>query len=437
MKMKNSGIEWIGDIPDDWEVKRLKDVAISMNSGGTPNSSDESFYSDNGTPWVIIADMKTDFVFDTQKKLSEKGLKDKKLHVYPQGTILYAMYASVGKVSELKIDAAVNQAILAIIVDKCSTNNSFLKYSLKAYEQFVAAESNGNTQYNLNAYKVSNFSFAFCSLSMQEIIAGFLDKKCAAVDRLIENQSKQIEKLKEYKQSVITEAVTKGLNPSVPMKDSGIEWIVNIPEKWKIKPLKTLFSFYKGLPITKADLKETGERVISYGQIHAKYNKSSGVNERLYRYIDKQYILTNPDSIVTAGDFIFADTSEDVEGAGDFVYIDKGDLIFAGYHCIILKHKFEFDNRYIAYLFMSKEWKQQIQSRVCGIKVYSISRAMLSQASVLLPHIEEQQQIADYLDKKCEKIDKLIALKQQKIEKLNEYKKSLIYEYVTGKKEVG
>ena len=122
--------------------------------------------------------------------------------------------------------------------------------------------------------------------------------------------------------------------------------------------------------------------------------------------------------------------------ASDFVYIDKGDLIFAGYHCIILKHKFEFDNRYIAYLFMSKEWKQQIQSRVCGIKVYSISRAMLSQASVLLPHIEEQQQIADYLDKKCESIDKLIAIKQRKIEKLNEYKKSLIYEYVTGKKEV-
>lgn len=297
MKMKNSGIEWIGDIPDDWEVKRLKDVAISMNSGGTPNSSDESFYSDNGTPWVIIADMKTDFVFDTQKKLSEKGLKDKKLHVYPQGTILYAMYASVGKVSELKIDAAVNQAILAIIVDKCSTNNSFLKYSLKAYEQFVAAESNGNTQYNLNAYKVSNFSFAFCSLSMQEIIAGFLDKQCAAMDRLIENQSKQIEKLNKYKQSVIAEAVTKGLSPSVPMKESGIEWIGKVPMHWKICRVKNVFSLrnernFKELSEVNLISLYTDKGVVQHSDL-IETTGNRAVNADGYKIVKKDDIVVN------------------------------------------------------------------------------------------------------------------------------------------------
>lgn len=399
--MKNSGIEWIGDIPDDWEVKRLKDVVISMNSGGTPTSSDESFYSDNGTPWVIIADMKTDLVFDTQKKLTEKGLADKKLHVYPQGTILYAMYASVGKVSELKIDAAVNQAILAIIVDKYSTNNTFFKYCLKAYEQFVAAESNGNTQYNLNAYKVSNFSFAFCYLSMQEIIAEFLDKKCAAVDRLIENQSKQIEKLKEYKQSVITEAVTKGLNPSVPMKDSGLK-IGVIPTHWKIIQFKFVAKLSNGKEVTS----DSGDIPV-YG--------SGGVfkytNDYLFNGVSllmgRKGTIDNP--MLVNGKFWTVDTmfytSEIKRLLPKFLYYLAKSVLDYGYY-------------------------------KSGSVLPSMTQTEINNIRLTYPPIEEQQQIADYLDKKCEKIDKLIAIKQQKIEKLNEYKKSLIYEYVTGKKEV-
>lgn len=431
MKMKNSGIEWIGDIPDDWEVKRLKDVAISMNSGGTPNSSDESFYSDNGTPWVIIADMKTDFVFDTQKKLSEKGLKDKKLHVYPQGTILYAMYASVGKVSELKIDAAVNQAILAIIVDKCSTNNSFLKYSLKAYEQFVAAESNGNTQYNLNAYKVSNFSFAFCSLSMQEIIAGFLDKKCAAVDRLIENQSKQIEKLKEYKQSVITDAVTKGLNPSVPMKDSGAKWVGEIPYAWSMTRVGMLFNIILGKMLCNNKPAEnyTLGKYFCAANIHfdgVSYGET--LKEMWFSPEEQQiYRVHNNDLLIVEGG----------AGAGGCTIIDEiEESIYVQNSVMIVRPVSLSDIRYLKYWIESLVKRGYI-SVVCNkATIPHFTKDKLANTPLAAPPIEEQRQIADYLDKKCEKIDKLIAIKQQKIEKLNEYKKSLIYEYVTGKKEV-
>lgn len=422
--MKNSGIEWIGDIPDDWEVKRLKDVAISMNSGGTPNSSDESFYSDNGTPWVIIADMKTDFVFDTQKKLSEKGLKDKKLHVYPQGTILYAMYASVGKVSELKIDAAVNQAILAIIVDKCSTNNSFLKYSLKAYEQFVAAESNGNTQYNLNAYKVSNFSFAFCSLSMQEIIAGFLDKQCAAVDRLIENQSKQIEKLNKYKQSVIAEAVTKGLSPSVPMKESGIEWIGKVPMHWKICRVKNVFSLrnernFKELSEVNLISLYTDKGVVQHSDL-IETTGNRAVNADGYKIVKKDDIVVN--IILCWMGAIGKSEYDGVTSPAYDVYKPNKSVCVQYYH----------------YLFRTKNFNAECYRYGRGImmmrwRTYSTE---FSAIGIPFPSIEEQREIANYLDKKCKKIDKLIAIKQQKIEKLNEYKKSLIYEYVTGKKEV-
>ena len=159
--MKNSGIEWIGEIPDDWEVEKLKYVVSSLSSGGTPDSSNEFYYNDTGIPWVIIADMKSDIIYDTQKKITHIGLESKNLRIYPRGTLLYAMYASVGKVSELGVPAATNQAILALTVNCNITNRQFFKYCLLAYEQYVFAESNGNTQFNLNAYKVANFYFNF------------------------------------------------------------------------------------------------------------------------------------------------------------------------------------------------------------------------------------------------------------------------------------
>ncbi len=215
-----------------------------------------------------------------------------------------------------------------------------------------------------------------------------------------------------------------------------MEWIGNIPENWSVKPIKSLFSFGKGLPITKADLRPSGIKTISYGQVHAKYNKSAFIDEQLYRFVESRYLQTNADSLVKKGDFIFADTSEDIEGSGDFVYIDIDDLIFAGYHSLVLKSLSSSDNKYLAYLFMSSLWKRQLWREVYGIKVFSITRSLISKTTAILPPLDEQHQIADYLDKKCADIDNLIKIKQQKIEKLQEYKKSLIYEYVTGKKEV-
>ncbi len=215
------------------------------------------------------------------------------------------------------------------------------------------------------------------------------------------------------------------------MKNSGIEWIGEIPDGWEIRPLKYLFSFEKGLPITKADLLPSGIKVISYGQIHAKYNRSAYVDEQLYRYVSEKYLKANRNSLVQKGDFIFADTSEDIEGAGDFVYIDIKDIIFAGYHSIILRHRSKDTNKYLAYLFMTKEWKSQIQSRVSGIKVYSISRGILAKALLLLPPMQRQCQIVEYLDKKCAAVDRLIENQRAQIEKLKEYKQSVITEAVT------
>lgn len=133
------------------------------------------------------------------------------------------------------------------------------------------------------------------------------------------------------------------------VKVSGIEWIESIPEDWEVDRLKSRFSFGKGLPITKENLRESGVSVISYGQIHSKHNVGTRVKQELVRYVDESYLVTNASSLVTKGDFVFADTSEDVNGCGNCVYVDDDITLFAGYHTIILKSKSDVNNK----LYMS------------------------------------------------------------------------------------
>ena len=217
------------------------------------------------------------------------------------------------------------------------------------------------------------------------------------------------------------------------MKNSGVEWIGEIPDDWEVKPLKALFTFGKGLPITKENLKESGIPVISYGQIHSKTNTGTTIHNNLLRYVDESYLSSNPQSLVQQGDFIFADTSEDLEGCGNCAYVDYDSKLFAGYHTVILKSKNNSDNRYLAYLFKIDKWRKQIRENLVEVKVYSVSRKILKKTTVILPPKETQKKIASYLDSKCSKIEETIQNQQQVIEKLKAYKQSLITEAVTGK----
>ena len=219
----------------------------------------------------------------------------------------------------------------------------------------------------------------------------------------------------------------------IKMKNSGVEWIGEIPEDWDVKPLKTLFSFGKGLPITKENLVEKGLPVISYGQIHSKSNTGTKLQSELLRYVSNSYLDSNPNSLVHSGDFIFADTSEDLEGCGNCCYIDNEIKLFAGYHTIILQSKISKDNKYLAYLFKTDEWRKQLREKLVEVKLYSITQKALKSTSVILPPKPTQQCITAYLDKKCSKVEETIQNQQQVIGKLKAYKQSLITEAVTGK----
>lgn len=215
------------------------------------------------------------------------------------------------------------------------------------------------------------------------------------------------------------------------MKDSGVEWTNKIPANWEIKSLKKQFSFGKGLPITKEDLVENGVPVISYGQIHSKSNNGVSISNDLIRFVGNEYIVSNPQSLLKKGNFILADTSEDLDGCGNAVYIDKDMTVFAGYHSIILRSKEACYEKYFAYLFLTNSWRNQIRSRVSGIKVFSITQGILKKINILYPPFSEQKKIADYLDEKCGAIDEIIAKTEQSIEEYKKLKQAAITEAVT------
>ena len=422
-EMKDSGIKWIGVIPSAWRTARVKNVAETMQSGGNPDSSNDNFYVDieGGIPWVAIADMSTTpYVKDTNKHISEEGRKSKNLIVFEPGTILYAMYASVGKVSELAVPATINQALLAIVLNS-SIDGSFFKYALNAWEPYIISESNGTTQFNLNANKVANLCFPMPNRLEQESIVRYLDTKCAQVDTLIANVQAQIEKLKAYKQSLITEVVTKGLAPTVPMKDSGVEWIGEIPAHWEIKRGKVLFG--------ESDARSTdgSEELLTVSQY-------TGITPRSQKNVNMFEALTLEGyKLCDVGDI-----------AANTMWLWAGAIGVSAYSGVIspsynvYRQKAEnFVPSYLDCLLRAPMLVQEYASRSTGIRA---SRLRLYPKDFLdimfpVPPVDEQQDIMSVLSEKFAAVDKLIAIKKFKIEKLEQYKKSLIYEYVTGKKE--
>ena len=430
-EMKNSGVEWLGKIPNHWRIRRIKNLFELRNEKNYEALEDVnliSLYTDKG---VV---QHSDLTETTgNKAVTADGYKI----VKEDDIVVNIILCWMGAVGRSAYNGVTNPAY-DVYKPLHDTNSKYYHYLFRT-SQFNGECYRYGRGIMLMRWRTYSTEFRAISVPLppkdeQERIVEFLDKKLDDVDRLIGNVQTQIEKLKAYKQSLITEVVTKGLDSTVPMKNSGVEWIGEIPEKWSVVPLKSKFSFGKGLPITKDDLVEEGIPVISYGQIHAKWNTGVTTHENLLRYVNESYLESNSSALVKKGDLIMADTSEDRDGCGNCAYIDIDETVFAGYHTIILNALNSENNKYFAYLFLTDNWRSQIRKAVSGVKLFSISRRILGCVSVLVPNNAEN--IVNYLDAKCAYIDRLIAIKQAKIEKLEQYKRSLIYEYVTGKKEV-
>jgi type I restriction enzyme S subunit len=214
-------------------------------------------------------------------------------------------------------------------------------------------------------------------------------------------------------------------------KDSGIEWIGEIPGHWGVRKFNYLFSFSRGLSITKQDLKDEGVPCVNYGEIHSKFGFEVNPEKNRLKCVENEYLETSEKSLLNRGDFIFADTSEDIEGSGNFTHLHSDIPTFAGYHTIIAKQKESKNYRYLAYFFDSLHYRNQIRSEVSGIKVFSITQAILKNSSVVIPTPSEQTAIAHYLDRKTAEIDALIADKKRLLELYEEEKTVIINQAVT------
>ena len=432
---KDSGVKWLGEIPSHWEVMPIKYIS-EVSSGATPKTSVQGYWDGNIT-WVTPADFKTEtkFVLKGNRNITTLGVKSCSTVILPKGSLVFSKRAPIGQVSILKIPLCTNQGCFGIIPNE-SMNNSFLYYSLAIHAQSFNTLGSGTTFRELSFSTFSSFKISVPPKEEQDAIVRYLDAATSKIDKAIDMQQKMIDLLNERKQIIIQNAVTKGLDENVEMKDSGVEWIGMIPKHWEIEPFGKHFTFGKGLPITKANLQEEGVAVISYGQVHAKYNLGTTLTETLVRYVSPKYLETHPQCLLNKNDFIFADTSEDVEGSGNFAFNDYKDKIFAGYHTVVARPKDLIYPKYYAYLFKSRAWKSQIQSLVNGVKVYSIGKRILKTSTLLIPSESEQKEIVKVLDLKTAAIEKSIENISRQIALLQERKQIIINEVVTGKVKV-
>ena len=214
-------------------------------------------------------------------------------------------------------------------------------------------------------------------------------------------------------------------------KDSGVEWLGEIPEEWEIQKVKNIFNFSKGLTITKDNLQEEGIYCVNYGEIHSKYGFEINPAIHALKCVDESYLKSDLKSLLNFGDFVFADTSEDIEGSGNFTHLNSNIKTFAGYHTVICRSRNSTNVRFFAYLFDSITYRLQIRKRVKGVKVYSITQGILKDTILWNPPQEEQIEIASFLDEKTSQIDEVISQKEKLIELLKERKQIVINDAVT------
>ena len=425
---RDSGIEWIGQIPKEWEVKRVKYASDSINKGN--GITKEEVFADGDTPCVRYGEIysKYNISFDHCFSATRKEIQ-KSPRYFNKGDILFAGTGELVEEIGKNIVYLGEEPCLAggdIIVLSHHQSPSFFNYALNCHSS-QAQKSRNKAKLkvvHISASEIGDILITLPSLAIQQKIADYLDKVCGEVDEMVTLQETMIEELKAYKQSVITEAVTKGLNPNVPMHNSGIDWIGEIPEHWDVRRIGRLFRLrdeknYKPMEEVQLLSLYTGIGVFPHGEQEERGNKAVTVEG--YKVVHKDDIVVN---IILA--WMGAIGVSDYDGVTSPAY----DVYIPDFTKVV--------PHYFHYVFRTKGIAAECYKYGRGIMMmrWRTYSSEFKQISVPYPSIEEQQQIASYLDTKCSEIDSLIALKQAKIEELKEYKKSVIYEYVTGKKEV-
>ncbi len=425
---RDSGVEWIGQVPEHWTQCALKHVLYEINSGGTPDTSNPEFWDtgDDRVPWVAISDMSsTEVITNTQKSITAKGIENKRLRVFPKGTLLFSMYASLGHMAELGLSATINQAILALIPNT-QIDQQYLKRWLQFLQPHLIVAANNATQDNLNAEKIGSLPCFKLNLSEQKLIAAYIDRETARIDALIAKKTRFIELLKEKRHALITHAVTKGLDPDVPMKDTGVEWISEVPEHWRVSSVKWEFDIQLG-KMLQPEPKDRSDVAIPY-------HKAVSVQWEQVSDTPPEMMWVSPSEIETYrirnGDLLICEGG-DVGRAALFEGDDSTPIIIQNsIHRVRPKNGNE--NKLLLRIMQTVKESGWFDVLCSKATIVHFTAEKLGNLAYPVASLEEQKAIVSVLDRETARIDTLIVKTQRSIDLLKERRAAFITAAVTG-----
>lgn len=431
---KNSGIEWIGSIPSDWKLDKIKYMANLYGRIGWQGLTSEE-YIDEGPFLVTGVDFcKGRIDWNSCVHISEKRweqadkiqIKNEDLLITKDGTV-----GKVAIVNDLNGKASLNSGVLLIdLKDKNSKKYLYWVLCSDVFWTWFNYKNSGNsTILHLYQKDFNEFIYTLPELKEQKLIANFLDKKCSEIDSIIEKIAKQINLLKDYKNSLITETVTKGLNKNVPMKDSNIGWIGEIPEEWDVSKIKySLILMGSGsTPDSSNPLNYDGG--INWIQSGDLYGKSYIIETE--KTITKYALHGNKSLKRYIAPFVVVAMYGASVGNIALSQIDS----YTNQACCVMKGDNSLNNKYLYYFLIAN--RHEMLMLAIGGTQPNISQQLIKNLNIIIPQFNDQQEIVDFLDKKCSEIDSVISKKESQLDLIREHRKSLIYEYVTGKKRVG
>lgn len=431
-RMKDSGVEWIGEIPEDWGIQNLKSILDNRNELNNPIKTELilSLTNDRG---VIPYSEKGDIGNKAKEDLTKYKL------AYPGDIIVNSMNVIIGSVGLSKYFGAASPVYYMLYVRDREDSIRYYNYlfQTKELQSRLKGYGNGIMEHRLRIpmINLNKLHLPYPPKPQQKSIADFLDRKVSQIDNIISKTKESIDQYKKYKESLITETVTKGLDENADMKDSGIEWIGDIPEHWDVIRLKDLGRVFRGTADKNIKEDEIPVKLVQYTDIY--------YNRRITRSYDKFLDITVTrneleNARVSKGDILLTTSSEVIDDIGrSSVIMDGLDNHVIGSDTLKITIPEDVMNiDYREYLIENHNYLSKFASISRGITRYRFNMSDFKCIKYPIPPLEEQKSIASYLDKKCNEIDKIISSKEKLISEMEDYKKSLIYEAVTGKREV-
>lgn len=424
---------WLKEIPDHWTVSNLKHFVDII--GGYAFKS-EDYSDENGVPVIRIGDISNTVNVLSAKKASPKNLDELDRFIIKKGDLLLAMTgATIGKNCMYDSDeiAYVNQRV-AILRGKSSLTQNFLKYFIDTpfFREFISLKCSGSAQENISASEVSELKFPLPTISEQTRIAGFLDHQTGIIDQLIQQKEKLIELLKEKRQAVINEAVTKGLNPNAKMKDSGIEWLGEVPEEWKLTPLKFISAKIGSGMTPKGGAEVYTEEGVIF--IRSQNVHFDGLRLDDVAKIDSETHQKMSNSKVQVNDVLLNITGASI-GRCCVVNIEE-EMNVNQHVCIIRPKTSKVISEYLNLVLQSDIGQAQVRMELTGGNRDGLTFEAIKAFIIPLPDTAIQNNIVNQVGKLINQLIFIETRVLSQIEKLKEYRQSLISEAVTGKIDV-